>query len=79
MRRYIAGEVEIPLVVEIAIRTITNTWNDTAKLRDVNSRLRHIGEFAEKELRKISDGAVNSGGIAKDALRKIRDMRARWM
>jgi hypothetical protein len=78
MRRYIAGDLEIPLLVEIAIKAVTSSWTDTLKLREVNARLRQIGEFGEKELRKISDGVVNPGGIAKAALRKIREMRARY-
>jgi hypothetical protein len=77
MRRYIAGEVEIPLSIEIAIKAVTDSWSPTLQLRGVNARLRHIAEFAEKELNRIAGGAEDGRRIARSALKRIVDMRAR--
>jgi hypothetical protein len=50
MRRYLADELPIPRVVEIAIRAVSESWSPTVQLREVNARLRQIAEFAEKAL-----------------------------
>jgi len=77
MRRYLAEDVAIPLVVEIAIRAISETWSPTLQLREVNARLRHIAEFAEKELERIAGGTEDCRRTARSALKKIIDMRTR--
>lgn len=78
MRRYIAGDVPIPQVVELAIREITRSWSTAHTLREVNSRLRHVCAFAEEALQKISDGTGSGRNIADNALDEIIKMRARW-
>jgi hypothetical protein len=77
MRRYIAGDVEIPRVVGIAIQAITDTWNPTLELRARNLHLREVGLFAERELKRIADGVVDSRRVARNALDKITAMRGR--
>jgi hypothetical protein len=74
MRRYIAGEVEVPRFVEFMLET----WNDT-NLRGVNARLRGIVQFAQRELRKLADGTGDGSRTAKGALRKIDEMLAEWL
>jgi predicted transcriptional regulator len=76
MRRYLVGEIEIPRMAEVAIKCITGTWSPTLELREVNARLRHIDEFAEKELEKIAGGAEDCRRIARNALKRIVDIRA---
>ena len=78
MRRYISGEVEVPLHVEIALKAIAESWSPTLQLREVNARLRHITEYAEKELERIATGDAEGGrSIARRALKRIIDLRAR--
>jgi len=76
MRRYLVGEIEIPRMAEVAIKCITGTWSPTLELREVNARLRHIAEFAEKEFGRIANGTEDCRRIARKALKKIIDIRA---
>jgi hypothetical protein len=78
MRRYISGEVEVPLHVEIALKAIAESWSPTLQLREINARLRHIAELAEKELERIAAGDTEDcRRIARSALKRIIDLRAR--
>ncbi len=79
MRRYIGGETEIPTVVELALKKITDTWDDTGKLRGSNLRLRALVGFSEEEFRKIAGGAKDAPGVAKKAADKItRTLMEPW-
>ena len=72
MRRYIAGDSEIPLAVEIAIGAVTDTWSQTLELREINKRYRHLVELAKHELRRIVADGYNGKRIAASAFRKDR-------
>jgi hypothetical protein len=79
MRRYIGGETEIPFVVELALKQITDTWDDTGKIRAVNLRLRALVDFSEGEFRKIAGGAKDASGLARKAADKItRTLGENW-
>lgn len=77
MRRYIAGETEIPLVVEIALNAVAGSWSPNLELRAVNQRLGNIAKFAEGELERIAGDGQNCRRVALSALKKIVEMRAR--
>ena len=77
MRRYIAGDTEIPLTVEIALNAIAESWGSTVELRAVNLRLRAIAKFAEGELKRIASDGQDCRRVALSALKKIVEMYAR--
>jgi hypothetical protein len=77
MRRYLAGDLAIPRAVEIAIKAVTETWSPTLQLREVNKRLRDVAQLAEKELERIAAGDEDCRRIARSALKRIVDIKAR--